>query len=303
MLKSKIFKIFLLLILGIGIWYFLLKDYNYRVTFKTDQAPGIVYAHLTEWNNGETPNNKVVTILNKSPFSEIEQHLKVGDSLFKIIWNLERSGENETTVIAKFKDENNSFKQNIQALYSKNDFVQRSIATVRGFGEGLIENAKNYKVSDVEEAMKPAQNCAFIQLECAPKDKASAMVKNIHVVMNYLKDNDLLLTGSPFLEVKEWDMENEKIKFDFCFPIMERQTYPPAKSVRFKKTKEQKSLKTIFNGNYRISDRAWFVLLDYAEQNNIDIEMSPVEFYLNDPHNAGNSLEWVAEVYMPIKLN
>lgn len=301
MLKSKFFKIFLLLIIGTGIWYFLLKDYNYRVSFTTDQAPGIVYAHLTEWNNGEKPDNKVVTTLNKSPFHQIEQNIKVGDSLFKINWNVERSGENETTVTAKVKDENNSFSQNLQAIYTKNDFVKRSIKIVTDFRQGLTENAENYKISDVEEAVKPAQNCAFIKLECTPQDKATTMVKNIHVVMNYLKDNKIQLIGSPFLEVTEWDIENEKIVFDFCFPIRAKQTYPPTDAVNFKKSKEQKSLKTTFNGNYRISDRAWFALIDYAEQNNIKIDKLPTEFYLNDPHAGGNSLEWVAEVYMPIK--
>ncbi len=301
MLKSNFFKIFLLVVLGIGVWYFFLKDYNYRVTFTTEQAPGIVYAHLTKWNNGQNPKDSVVTTLNKLPLSEIEQHLKVGDSLFKINWNVERSGENETTVTAKIKDENNSFKQNVQAIYTKNDFVKRGIKTVKNFGENLLDYSETYKVSNIEEAIIPSQYCAYIQLECNSLDKANTMVKNIHIVMNYIKDNEIPLNGHPFLEITDWDINNQTIKFDFCFPIKQNNNYPLSKSISFKKTKEKKSLKSIFNGNYRKSDNAWFTIIDYAEQNNIEIEYLPTEIFLNDPHAGGNSLEWVAEVYMPIK--
>jgi len=45
---------------------------------------------------------------------------------------------------------------------------------------------------------------------------------------------------------------------------------------------------------------AWYKLIDYAKTNHIDIDLLPVELYLNDPHTGGNDLEWEADVYMPI---
>ncbi|MCK5400277.1 MAG: hypothetical protein KAJ28_01475 [Flavobacteriaceae bacterium] len=297
--KIKFLIVFVLL--GSLIWYFAIKDYNYRVTFKTPQVPGIVYDHIIKWNNGEGVNNKVVTVLNQSPFFEIEQELIVGDSIFKIRWTLEKENDSTTLVIAKFKDVKHSFMQNLQVPFYKNAFVKRSISTVKKFGENLLQNAKNYKVSEVTKDKIPSQYCAFISLESKPQDKASTMVKNIYIVMNYIKDNNIKLTGNPFLEITEWDVVKDIIKFNFCFPIEERGQYPTTNDVKFKKIKEKFALKTSFNGNYKISDRAWYVIMDYAQTKKIDIDKLPVEVFFNDPHDGGNDLEWKAEVYMPIK--
>ena len=69
----------------------------------------------------------------------------------------------------------------------------------------------------------------------------------------------------------------------------------------FKTTKEQKMLKAIFNGNYRISHIGWYYLLDHAERNNLTINPLPTEIFLNDPHEGGNSIEWNAHILVPLK--
>ena len=76
---------------------------------------------------------------------------------------------------------------------------------------------------------------------------------------------------------------------------------PDTKTINFKQTEEFKALKAIFNGNYRLSDRAWYELIDHAQSLGLDFEMTPHEIFRNDPHSGGNELEWVAEVYLPVK--
>ena len=164
-----------------------------------------------------------------------------------------------------------------------------------------MKNAKNYKISKVSKVKIPSQNCAYISLESKLQDKANAMVKNIYLVMNYIKDNNIELTGDPFLEITEWDIVEDNIKFNFCFPIKEQNSYPETETISFKKTDEKEALKVVFNGNYKISDRAWYKIIDHAKTNAIDIENLPVEFYLNDPHAGGDDLKWEAEIYMPLK--
>ncbi len=301
-MRTKFVKyITFLFVVGGGIWYFVIKDYNYRITFSISQQPGIVYDHIIKWNNGEGPNNKVVSIINQTPFSKIQQELIVGDSIFKINWILKKKNDSTTLVIAKIKDEQHSFIQNLQVPFYNNAFVKRSLSTVKKFGESLIQNAKNYKISKVTKDKIPSKYCAFISLESKPRDKASTMVKNIYIVMNYIKENNIKLVGHPFLEITEWDVVEDLIKFNFCFPIQERDEYPATSAIKFKKTKEKSALKVIFNGNYKISDTAWYAIIDYAQTNKIDIDELPVEVFLNDPHDGGNDLEWVAEIYMPIK--
>lgn len=291
-LSKTIKQIVGIAVIFIGVWYFMIKDYDYKITFTTSQAPGIVYDRLTKWTDGET--------FEQIPFSEIHHKVVAGDSIFTFRWTFIRKNDSTTLVTAKIRDEKHSLKQKLQVPFYENGFVKSAISRVKKLGESLIENAENYKISKVSREKIPAQNCAYISLESEKQNKASTMVKNISIVMNYIKDNNIELVGDPFLEVTEWNLLEDTIKFDFCFPIEERDTYPEVNTVKFKKTKERDALKAIFNGNYKISDRAWYDILDHAEMNDVIIEKLPVEVFLNDPHSGGDSLEWEAEIYMPL---
>ena len=49
------------------------------------------------------------------------------------------------------------------------------------------------------------------------------------------------------------------------------------------------------------SDRAWFALLNYAQNKGIAVEEKPIEVFYNNPNMGGDELSWKTEVYMPIK--
>jgi len=113
-------------------------------------------------------------------------------------------------------------------------------------------------------------------------------------------DNHIEITGKPFLEVYEWDVQNQKVKYNYCFPIKQSDSLPQNNEVKFKKINSKKALKATYYGNYRTSDRAWFTIYDYAIRNDIRIEHTPLEIFYNNPFTGGNELEWRAEIYMPI---
>lgn len=293
----------LLISIGIiiaGIWYFVIKDYNYKITFTSTQAPGIIYANLLQWD-GQDDNIQAIATLSKDPFSEIRQQLTLTDSIFTYHWIIKRKNDTLTKVTAYIKDRKNSFIQNLQVPFYKNAFVKRNIAIVEKIGKQLLQNKKYYNVSAVQKDSIPATHCAYITLSSTLKDKGDTMMQNIHIIMNYIRENNIAITGDPFLEITEWDIYKDTITFDFCFPIAEKETYPQTSTIKFKKTTTKNALKTIFNGNYKISDSAWYTIIAYAQNQNIAIENLPLEVYLNDPQSGGNELQWQAEVYMPIK--
>jgi effector-binding domain-containing protein len=303
MIMKSILRLLGIILLALGIWYFFVKGYNYRISFTTNQSQGIVYDHLIRWNDGKSYRDTIVINLKKEPFSNITQNYKFGDSLFKFNWNLKMIDENTTKVTVNTKDEYNSFIQNILILSTQNHFKKKSIATVKKFGKSLLRNKENYNLHSVRDSIIPSQYCIYVSVESKASNKAQAMLKNIFYTMNYIKAYDeIQLTGQPFLEVTEWNIEKDSLKFDFCFPIKKLKEYPPMPSkVKIKETKERKALKTIFNGNYKISDRAWIQLRDYARYHDIEVTNLPVEIYYNDPHNDVNPMDWVAEVFMPIE--
>lgn len=291
---------FATLILCCG-WYFFIKDHDYRITFQTKQAPGIVYSNLTGWNNWEPKTNNAVTTTSRTPFSKLTQELKVSDSIFEIDWVIKRKNDSVTKVISLIKDQENSFVQKIKVPFVKTDFVKRSLATVKRIKKGLETFEETYKVSSIEKAEIPEQFCAFVTVESKLHEKANKMIQYNATVMDYLAKNEVKLSGKPFLEVTSWNLEEDVITFNFCFPVPEKDDYIKSNEIKFKTTDKKEALKATFNGNYRISDKAWFTIMDYAETNNIEIELLPTEIFYNDPHSGGNWLDWVAEVYMPLK--
>ena len=283
------------------IWYLVFKEYDYRITFKTFEPTGSIYYNILEWNNFENPKDKVVTTLSTTPFSSITQELKISDSIIKIDWHFDKVNDSTTKVIVDLRDENNSLKQKLLIPFTKTDFEKRSLLTVKSVKYALKELEKKFKLGKVDEDTLKSRFCVYIPIECKMFDKANKMIYNDDFIMDFIRQNDLKLGGDPFLQVKKWDVKNETIAFDFCFPIEFKNDLPKSDELFYKRTNAQKSLKTVFNGNYRISDRSWFKILDYAESNNIRIDSLPTEVYKNDPHSGGDELKWVAEIYMPIK--
>lgn len=302
MKAKRIILLLLILLLGAGIWYFS-KGYNYKITFKTPHAPGTVYSSLLNWKIAESDKIDSLATENKHTFNSVEQSLFIGDSIFSYDWKIERVNDSVSSVTAYIKDINNSFSQNLSAIYSKNDFVKKNINLVEAFMNSLYVHRKDYKVK-IEDGDYHEFNrtfCTYLRVKSQVFLKGQTMVSNIGIIMDYLKGNEIPLTGDPYLEVVDWDMENEIITYDFCFPINYSDKLPPASDIKFKYSKEISGLKAIFNGNYRLSDRAWYELLDHAERNDIKLKGFPVEIYRNDPHVGYGELDWVAEVYWAVE--
>lgn len=299
MKKITVFIISLVLI-GLAIWYFFIKSYDYQITFRSRQSPGTIYSNLIAWNNWETPKNRVVSNIHKEPFKRIVQEFKVSDSIFKIEWLLSKESDSITKITALLSDKNNDFTQRLKIPFVDTDFKNRSLSTVKKIRKGLRIHENDYRVSSVEKANIPEKNVAYIELGCKLHEKAKIMIKHTIDVMEHVRNNNIELTADPFLEITSWDLEQDYIQFNFCFPIPILDKYPKSDKVKIKTIPSRPALKTIFNGNYKISDRGWFHLLDYADRNKINVKNLPIEFFLNDPHSGGDELKWKAEIYMPL---
>ncbi|MFH4969432.1 GyrI-like domain-containing protein [Gaetbulibacter sp. M240] len=262
----------------------------------------MVFNTLAAWNNWEPPSNKMVKTYSAVPYSKLNQELQVSDSIINIEWEIKRT-DSVTVVTAYVKDKNHSLIQKLKVPFVRTDFVNRMIATVKRIQKELNALSKEYKVGPMENSKIPKQYCAYISLESKLGEKASKMMASNAYILTYLEDNNIAIMGHPFVEVSQWNKEKGSMTFNFCFPVAHNEDYQSTEDIKFKMTQEKPALKTIFNGNYRISDCAWFSIIDFAEQKNIDIERLPTEIFFNDPHEGGNDREWKAEIYMPLNNN
>lgn len=298
---KRLFKwIIGLSIVMLAVWYFAIKEEHYQVSFITKQPPGVIYNHISGWNTYAEKDITSVSIISKIPFSEIQQNVQVEDSLFSYRWKFSRKEDNKTQVTAYITDQNNGFSQKFRVPFIKNEFVKRSIKNVQNIQNELKFKTQRFRVHSITDTLFSGGYYVYLPLESTVRKKATNMLTHIYTIMDYINSNEIALQGDPFLEITSWDKQEETIKFNFCFPIEKSDSIPDNALLQFKTTTPFKALRAEFNGNYSISNNAWYYLLDHAERNNLKIRELPLELYLVDPHVGGDPLNWKAHIFLPL---
>ena len=215
-----------------ALWYVFFKPYDYRITFKTTQASGIIYQSLLGWNNWQTLNKDVVKTFDKIPFSELQQELNLNDSIFDIRWKINRISDSVCQVHAYWSDRNNGLMQRLMVPFVKTDFVKRSLKTVKRIQRDLNDLHERYYSGHIEFAKIPEQFCAYISLESKIEEKANQMMAHNSYILGYLQDNNIEVVGPPFLEVTQWNEREGYLKFNFCFPVNSSGTYKEHEDIK-----------------------------------------------------------------------
>jgi effector-binding domain-containing protein len=299
-MKRLLKWIFGLSIVILAVWYFAIKKEHYQVSFTTIQPPGVIYDHILGWNSYAKKDITSISTTLKIPFSELQQNVQIGDSLFSYRWNISKEGDGKTRVRAYIRDEVNGFSQKLRVPFVKNSFVKRSVNNVQNIVNELKFKTQQFRVHSITDTVFSGGYCVYLPIESTMGKKAKNMLSNIATIMEYINSNEIALQGDPFLEVTSWDKQDETIKFNFCFPIEKSDSIPKNAQLQFKTLAPFRALKAEFNGNYSISNNAWYFLLDYAERNNLNIRELPLELYLVDPHIGGDSMNWKALIFLPL---
>ena len=299
-MKRSLMWIFGLSIVILAVWYFAIKEEHYQVSFTTTQPPGLIYHHISGWDIYAEKDITSIAITSKLPFSELQQNVQIGDSLFSYRWEIRKKGDGKTRVTAYVRDEINGFSQKLSVPIIKNSFRKRSVNNVQNIVNELKLKTRRFKIHSITDTVFSGGYCVYLPIESTIGNKAKNMLSNIATILDYINSNKIKLQGDPFLEVTSWDKMEETITFNFCFPIEKSDSIPQNTQLKFKTLAPLRVLKAEFNGNYSISNNAWYHLLDHAKRNNLKIRELPIELYLVDPHVGGDPLNWKAHIFLPL---
>lgn len=298
------FGIVVLVFLGfliISNWYLFYKKYDYQYTFRAETSKGVVFQRITDWTTGSIAGIDSVVMIKRKAFSQVRQTIWVKNQGYDINWEITQAKDSMAQVDIGINARIGSLSKRLGMLLGQNPIKDNTLSLFLDFREYLSNFLKSNKVSDnIEMGKSPGTWCAYVTLESAITSKSNRMIANNAYINAFLANHDLILAGKPFIEVLHWNLDDQTIKFNFCFPVEYRGDLPDHETIKFKRIIGLKSLKIDYYGNYRYSDRAWYVLLDHAQKKNISLDPRPVEVYLNNPITDGNEHQWQAEVYMPI---
>jgi len=296
-MKKKIISLIGALFLGVLLWYLFIKPYDYLVSFKAKTFPGAINQSIKTWN--KSLENRGV--IDQVDINNLTQQITFNDSIFSYKWKINSINDSTSNVKIYIKNIDHSLKNKIMIPFSNTDFEKRTKSTLVGFTEKLNEHIKKFKVDIKGESEIRSTYCAYVPIKTDQLGKAKGMMDNYSLLSTHIAKNEIELNGLPFIEVMSWDMVNDSIYYNFCYPIIEKDSLAPHKLISYKQVDSKKALKAIYNGNYITSDRAWYALIDYADKRKIQIDFKPFEIFHNNPGLSGDELNWKAEVYLPIK--
>ena len=294
---KKISAIIGFLTIGFLLWYFIIKPYDYLVTFKVKTTAGTINQSLKLWNT---------SLENSSPIQQenlknLTQQIIVKDSTFNYDWSISSVNDSISKVNVYVTDIDHSFANKISIPFGTTDFEKRTQNTITDFIDKLKEHLNKIRVRVVGIDSTRTTYCAYIPMKGLQIEKARGMMQNYSLLTSVLSAENIEMNGTPFVEITNWNTQNDSIAYNFCFPVIKSDSLPIDSRIQYKQYSGVKALKASYNGNYITSDRAWYALLDYAGNNDIEIVKKPLEVFYSNPNFGGDELKWEAQIYLPIK--
>ncbi|MCB0456443.1 MAG: GyrI-like domain-containing protein [Flavobacteriaceae bacterium] len=286
----------LIAVLGTLIWYFFLKEYDYQISFEAKTTVGTVNQSIKSWNSSlENPQP-----IQQISENELLQTILRKDTAYHFLWKIE-SEDSLVKVTSFVKSTSQGLKNRLLIPFTETTFERNSTQTVKTFLSNLTAHLQEINITIEGEDSSPETYAACVYLKTLQIRKAKGMMENFSLLSGYIADNQLQPNGKPFIEVTSWDRTNDSLAYRFCFPFTMKDSLPVHPLISIEKFTSKKSVKAVYNGNYITSDRAWYVLEDYAKKKNIPLDMYPVEVFYNNPNMGGDERKWVTEIYIPIK--
>ena len=294
---KKISTIIGFLTIGFLLWYFIIKPYDYLVTFKVKTTAGTINQSIKLWDT---------SLENSSPIQQenlknLTQQIIIKDSTYNYEWSISSVNDSISKVNVYVTDIDHSFANKISIPFGTTDFEKRTQNTITDFIDKLKEHLNKIRVRVVGIDSTRTTYCAYIPMKGLQIEKARGMMQNYSLLTSVLSAENIEMNGTPFVEITNWNTQNDSIAYNFCFPVIKSDSLPIDPRIQYKQYSGVKALKASYNGNYITSDRAWYALLDYAGNNDIEIVKNPLEVFYSNPNFGGDELKWEAQIYLPIK--
>ena len=284
------------LTIGFLLWYLIIKPYDYLVTFKVKTSAGTINQSIKLWNT---------SLENSSPIQQenlknLTQQIIVKDSTFNYDWSISSVNDSISKVNVYVTDIDHSFANKISIPFGTTDFEKRTQNIITNFIDKLKEHLNKIRVRVVGIDSTRTTYCAYIPMKGLQIEKARGMMQNYSLLTSVLSAENIEMNGTPFVEITNWNTQNDSIAYNFCFPVIKSDSLPIDPRIQYKQYNGVKALKATYNGNYITSDRAWYALLDYADNHDIVVDKKPLEVFYSNPNFGGDELQWEAEIFMPV---
>ena len=227
---KKISAIIGFLTIGFLLWYFIIKPYDYLVTFKVKTTAGTINQSLKLWNT---------SLENSSPIQQenlknLTQQIKIKDSTFNYDWSISSINDSISKVNVYVTDMDHSFANKISIPLGTTDFEKRTQNTITDFIGKLKEHLNKIRVRVIGIDSTRTTYCAYIPMKGLQIEKARGMMQNYSLLTSVLSAENIEMNGTPFVEITNWNTQNDSIAYNFCFPVIKSDSLPIDPRIQYK---------------------------------------------------------------------
>lgn len=282
------------LVLG---YYFVIEPSEFRVNFIARTLPGNVIETIRIWNKSLDEAN----ISKVDSFSSLSQRIIHEGREYVYQWRFRPSDDSTTEVSIAISEPGNSFWNKLLVPFSDRPIEQDANKIVRQYYDVLKSHLQITRVNLIGVVDIDSKFCVCSRAETLQAEKASGMMRDFLPLSAFVDEMGLVTDGPPMIKIQSWSHSAGMLKFDFCFPIKRTDVLPDSRSFTYQQIPSLKALKAEYFGNYITSDRAWYELFNFANQNGYKITGLPVEVFHNNPNLGMNEKEWKAEIFLPVE--
>lgn len=279
------------------------KEINMDVTEKSS-GEGAEFS----WTADEMRDGKITTV-SVIPNSKIEQELvmetSTGQASGRITWTFEPE-EDQTRVTWRMTG-SQSFKEKLAFTIQDKDFTEifqpifaQSLDNIE---ETVVKKMEKYSIN--VDGITEHGGGYYMYTTTAAKlaevnDRASKMIAQVSL---YMDDNNISISGKPFILYNQRDERNNTSIFSAAIPTPSQVITPTGSPVLNGYLAPQKVVKTTLRGHSKNAAEAWEKTYRYIEENGLEIDPrgQAFEIFITNPVEIENPAMWVTEIYIPVQ--
>ena len=122
-------------------------------------------------------------------------------------------------------------------------------------------------------------------------------------ITTFCNNNNITVSGKPFVIYHTYDTTNKRTKISICIPIKESIFITEGSEISSDTLKSFEAVKTTLRGDYSHTSKALDKTLEYFKKNNLktDPTFSHLEVYSIGKNEINNPSKWKTEIYFPTR--
>ena len=223
----------------------------------------------------------------------------------------------ESDILWSFKDTLNSTKVSVR-LKGKLTFSEKAAALLNGGMDNQIESSlekgldnlnnflvKEIKVYTIDVAGIVSKNGTYYlgqKATSSPEDVNVKATATFDKLIAFAKENNITVTGRPFIIYKGSTKGKENITYTYSIPIKDEMFTSPGSDYEGGKLTSFNALKTTLKGDYSHLPKAWQAAAKHINEKALQENTTGqyVEVYTKNVHQSRRPSAWMTDLYIPI---